>query len=226
MVRFERVNATDLVVKTIRSRIRSGDLKVGDRLPKEIDMAEQLGVGRSSLREGMKILDAFGVIESRQGEGTFVVDKQAERFFDMFGFQPGKETMEWFLELRKILEIGNILTIYQKVDDGFLDRLEKLLDIFEEKGHTIEEYCEMDKEFHNALMSYTENPMISQLDLMIAKMRNDLLVNLFAHEEIIEDARKAHREILNALRAHDGIRCYKAVSEHLETTVEHVENLY
>ncbi len=224
--KFERVNATDLVVKTIRSRIRSGELKVGDRLPKELDMAEELGVGRSSLREGMKILAAFGVIESKQGEGTFVVDRQAEQFFELLGFAPGKETMNWFLELRQILEVGNVLSIYRDVDDIFLDKLEKMLDVFDEKGHTVEEYCEMDKAFHNALMSYTKNPMISQIDRMIAQIRSELLKELFVHEEIIEDARIAHREIFNALKAHDGVRCYKAVAAHLETTEAHVDNLY
>ena len=53
-----------------------------------------------------------------------------------------------------------------------------------------------------------------------------LLLLLFTHEEIIEDAKVAHREILEALKARDGIRCYHAVSKHLIVTEEHIENLY
>ena len=54
--------------------IRKGELKVGDKLPKEADLAREIGVGRSSLREGMKILAAYGVVEPRQqlnGEGKW-----------------------------------------------------------------------------------------------------------------------------------------------------------
>ena len=94
------------------------------------------------------------------------------------------------------------------------------------RNHTLEEYCEMDKEFHNALMSYTKNPMVTQIDHMITQIRGELLNVLFTHEEIIEDARTAHREIIRALRAHDRDRCYQAVSEHLIVTVEHIEKLY
>ena len=81
-----RVNATDIVVNYVKDALRAGKLHVGDRLPKEADMAKELGVGRSSLREGMKIQAAYGVIESRQGEGTFVVDHCAQNFSEFLGF--------------------------------------------------------------------------------------------------------------------------------------------
>ena len=74
MPSIERINATSQVVNSIRAMIRKGELKVGDKLPKEADLAREIGVGRSSLREGMKILAAYGVVEPRQGEGTFIVD--------------------------------------------------------------------------------------------------------------------------------------------------------
>ena len=54
-----RVNATDIVVNYVKDALRAGKLHVGDRLPKEADMAKELGVGRYSLREGMKILAAY-----------------------------------------------------------------------------------------------------------------------------------------------------------------------
>ena len=84
MSSVERVNATAQVVNTIKRMLQRGELKVGDRLPKEADLAIEIGVGRSSLREGMKILAAYGVVESRQGDGTFIVDNTAKNFFDFF----------------------------------------------------------------------------------------------------------------------------------------------
>ena len=102
MMRSERVCATDQVVNWVKSEIQSGRLRVGDKLPKEADMAEMLGVGRSSLREGMKILNTYGVVESRQGEGTFRVDHVAKNVFEFLGFLPNQENTAYFLELRRV----------------------------------------------------------------------------------------------------------------------------
>ena len=84
-----RVSASDLVVNNIRSKIQRGELKVGDRLPVEADLARELNVGRSSLREGIKILTAYGVVESRQGEGTFITMWQAI-FLSLWAFSPAR----------------------------------------------------------------------------------------------------------------------------------------
>ena len=78
MMRSERVSATDQVVNWVKSEIQSGRLRVGDKLPKEADMAEMLGVGRSSLREGMKVQTQYGV-----GAEPFAEQEAAERKGDL-----------------------------------------------------------------------------------------------------------------------------------------------
>ena len=83
----ERVSAPMQVMRAIRDAIRRGELKEGDKLPPENELAKQLKVGRSSFREGMRLLSAYGVVEIRQGEGTFIINKTAEQGFD--GFLPG-----------------------------------------------------------------------------------------------------------------------------------------
>ena len=127
-----RVSASDLVVNNIRSKIQRGELKVGDRLPVEADLARELNVGRSSLREGIKILTAYGVVESRQGEGTFITDNVARNFFEYMGFFPSKENSEYLVELRRVIEVGNIAAIYDRVTPQQYDQLEKLLEEQEE----------------------------------------------------------------------------------------------
>ena len=129
MKKPERISATTQVVDAVRLAIQKGELKVGDKLPRESDMAEELGVGRSSLREGIKILNAYGIVESRQGEGTYIVDNSARNFFQFMGFFPSAENTINYLELRRTLEVGNIVSIYDKITCSELDALEKLVDI-------------------------------------------------------------------------------------------------
>ena len=190
-----RVSASDLVVNNIRHKIQRGELvEVGDRLPVEADLAKELNVGRSSLREGIKILTAYGVVESRQGEGTFITDNVARNFFEFMGFFPSKENSECRTELRRVIEVGNIAAIYDRVTPEQSNEIEQLVDVFDEE-HTIDEYVEADYNFHNMLIEITGNPMLIQVNNMIAQMRRDLLYRMFSHPEIIQDARFSHRQI-------------------------------
>lgn len=226
MERMERVNATDLVVNYVRTAIQEGELKFGDKLPREADIAQQLGVGRSSLREGMKILNAYGVIESRQGEGTYIVDNRAHNFFEFMGFCPTQENQMYFLELRRVIEVGNIATIYNRLQPSDLEELERLASVLDRPGLPEEDYIAADKEFHQYLIGFTNNPMTIQINNMLSDLRTDLLQRLFAHSEIIEDARVAHHRIVDALRAQDLNACIEAVSKHLNTTVARLPMIY
>lgn len=217
MNELSRVSASDLVVNSIRDKIQRGELKVGDRLPVEAELAKELNVGRSSLREGIKILTAYGVVESRQGEGTFITDKVAQNFFEFMGFFSSKENNDHLLELRRVIEVGNIVAIYEHVTPQQYDQLESLVKVFDEQ-HTITEYVEADYKFHDMLIAITNNPMLIQINRMISQMRRNMLYQLFEHEEIIQDARFAHHEILRSLKAKDIEACVKAVSGHIETT--------
>lgn len=80
----ERVSAPMQVMRAIRDAIRRGELKEGDKLPPENELAKQLKVGRSSFREGMRLLSAYGVVEIRQGEGTFIINKTAEQVLNLW----------------------------------------------------------------------------------------------------------------------------------------------
>jgi len=225
MERMERVNATDLVVNYIKNAIQNGQFKVGDKLPRETDIAQELGVGRSSLREGMKILNTYGVVESRQGEGTFVVDNRARNFFEFLGFFPSKENMQYFLELRRVIEVGNIVTIYDKLQPANIRDLETLVSVLD-GDNSIDKYVAADLEFHNYMITFGKNPMMEQINNMLMAMRRDLLYQLFAHKEIVEDARSAHQQILDALKNRDLDACIRSVKDHLDATVRRLSDVY
>ncbi|MCI8678127.1 MAG: FadR family transcriptional regulator [Lawsonibacter sp.] len=224
MPSIERINATSQVVNSIRAMIRKGELKVGDKLPKEADLAREIGVGRSSLREGMKILAAYGVVEPRQGEGTFIVDNTAQCISEFMGFFPDKENLDNFIELRRVIEVGNIISIYNQLDPVTIKTLEKTVAALKE-DRSVDDYVAADMEFHSILLSYTGNPMLRQINIMIEAMRKDLLYRLFCHREILEDAYTAHTEILAALKAQDFNGCVAAVVGHIDTTKDHTRKI-
>ena len=122
---LEQMGAVGQVVTYVKEAIQAGKYSVGDKLPNEAELAKLAGVGRSSLREGMRILAAYGVVEIRQGEGTFVIDKTAEQFFEFLGYMPSTN-FESFIDLRRVIEAGNIVTIYDKLDENDLEELQRI----------------------------------------------------------------------------------------------------
>lgn len=219
-----RVSASDLVVGHIREKIRRGELQVGDRLPAEAELARELNVGRSSLREGIKILAAYGVVEVRQGEGTFIVDRVAETFFDVMGFFSSKENYEMLLKLRRVLEVGNLLDIYDTVSPDELETLARYTEMFAEK-HTVKEYVEADYAFHSMLISISHNPMLDQMNKMLSNMRRDLLYRIFTREEVIREAYEEHGKILAGIRRKDLHGAMEAMYEHIATTLSEVKEM-
>ena len=90
--RFQVPRISDVVAASLERRILEGSLKPGDRLPPERELAVELGVSRPSLREAIQKLVSKGMVQSRQGGGTFVTDRLESTFFDpwheMMGTHP------------------------------------------------------------------------------------------------------------------------------------------
>ena len=72
---ISRPNIADMVLEQLLDQLTSGRLKLGDKLPAEVELASQVGIGRNSVREAMKVLQVLGVIERRQGDGSYVAQE-------------------------------------------------------------------------------------------------------------------------------------------------------
>src|SRR3954447_4697745 len=98
---------TDVVVQSIRQMIIAGQLRPGDRLPIERDLAAALGVSRNPLREGVRALSIMGVLETRQGDGTYVTKLDPSMLLAPMGFVVDLQTGDGTHHLhvvRRILE--------------------------------------------------------------------------------------------------------------------------
>src|SRR4028119_312474 len=80
--KIERTSLSDAVTDSVISQIREGRYRAGDRLPTERELAEQLGVGRTSVREGLRFLEKLGILEIRQGTGTVVRSLSLGKVFE------------------------------------------------------------------------------------------------------------------------------------------------
>src|SRR6185369_15142512 len=141
---------TDEAIDKIKGMITSGELGPGDRLPKEADLAERLGLSRNSLREAVKAMSMIRVLDVRQGDGTYVTSLAPDLLLDSLSFVVDfhrDDTVLQFLEVRRILEPAATALATQRMSAEDVARLQAVLDQLGDDP-TIEALVANDLEFH------------------------------------------------------------------------------
>ena len=156
----KRESAVDIVVNNIKQLLIERKLKPGDRLPNELEISEGMGVSRGSVREAMKILSAFGLIDIRVGNGTYVCETPGNSLMDslLFSFFVSNPDIENLYEFRHIFEIDVLELVLKHYDSNEPERaaLKKNLKDLEKmmkEGASPEQLKENDMEFHHLLGS-------------------------------------------------------------------------
>lgn len=204
------------IVEIFKSALANGTFKIGDKLPPERELSEMLGSGRSSLREAISILSAYGIVEVRHGEGTFITDKFVENVFDFLGFTnlTNPQNFMHLMKLREVIEVGSVDMIHDHITAEDLAILEGYAARLAHATGQAEKTL-LDLHFHQHLMSCTRNPIFIRVYTMSLKLLNSLINHLIAHPEVQSTAHKDHTEILKALKKGDLDGCRAAIRTHL-----------
>ena len=144
---------TDEAIEKIKSMIVSGTLRAGDRLPREADLAADLGLSRSSLREAVKALSLIRVLDVRQGDGTYVTGLRAGDLLEALSFVVDfhhDDTVLEVLEVRRILEPAATAMAATRISGEEIVALSALCDAASE-SLDIEQLVSTDMEFHGRI---------------------------------------------------------------------------
>jgi DNA-binding FadR family transcriptional regulator len=159
------VAITDEAIEKIKEMIVSGALRPGDRLPREADLAERLGLSRNSLREAVKALSLIHVLDVRQGDGTYVTSLEPSVLLDAMGFVIDfhrDDTVLEFLEVRRILEPAATAMAATSMTQDDVAELRDLLDKLGEEP-SVEELVANDLEFHRRIAVGSGNQVLCSL---------------------------------------------------------------
>ena len=157
------------VINVLTDAIRSKELQPGDKIPPEPELAESLGVARSSVREAIKILTYLGVLESKRSEGTFVCDGYKESMIDpmVYGILLNQDSFENLMELREMTEAGMMRLAIEHHEDRELDELESILGemkkALELRENRVDTFFEADNRFHDKIAEMGKNPMADKI---------------------------------------------------------------
>lgn len=166
---LERQTLRERIVGEIKTFILENDMKPGDRLPTEHELAERMSVGQSSVREALKSLETIGIIESRTKIGHVIksVDMSLMSRHISFSAQVSGVTVAELLEAREFLETNIIPLVIQKGDPAVLEEMAEGLKMAEEVVAGTRDWRDAEKKFHTALFRGAHNSVLQSFDEVI-----------------------------------------------------------
>lgn len=227
---------TDVVIDSIKGMLTRGELVPGSRLPIEKDLAERLGVSRGPLREGVRALVLLGVLETKQGDGTFVTSLDPRTLLSPLGFFTELQQPAYIVELlavRRVLEAESVAAAAIRLTEAELIDLDRVLSVVDdlianEPDINIEACVEADAEFHRIIARGSGNrPLAAIIDTLGGRTFRARVWRAISSRGAIQETQSEHRAILDALVRRDPERARIRMSSHLlgveEFSAEHAD---
>jgi GntR family transcriptional repressor for pyruvate dehydrogenase complex len=202
--------------------IQNGDLVPGDRLPPERDLAKLLGVSRPTLRAGIRSLTSIGILQSKQGAGTFVAEAEASPTLDtsalrllsaLHGF-----TSDEMFEARLALEMSIAALAAERADSEQMAQLaEEIAGMYSSLDRP-EQYLVHDMQFHQTIAAASGNRILTALMNMVAAILFDYRSKTVKRATDLKDSAEQHHVIYRAIREHDPDAARQAMRLHLVET--------
>lgn len=206
------------VVEHVRRLIEAGRLGPGDRLPPERELALKIGVSRPSLRSGLRSLQAMGVVQARQGAGTFIADGPPRlgeaplRFLAaLHGF-----TRDKMFEARRVLEVGTAGLAAERANgEQMASMAEEVASMFATLDQPVE-FLRHDVQFHRAVAAGSQNPVLATLIDTVSELVYETRRLTVERATDLKESAEMHRRIYQAIKAHDAERARAGMGEHLD----------
>lgn len=224
---FEAVKVNRIsqnIAEQIRGAILAEDLKIGEQLPPEKDFAKHFGVSKSSLREAYRALEAYGLLEIRQGMsgGAFVkkIDFATvkDSLVNYFFFQnPGLKS---YTQVRTCIEPQVVKICAEKITAKDIKYLEKNISDMEQEIDGKSFISNLDIAFHKKLVDITENEIISLLVESIQTALINIKQIVHTDEQFLKMVCAGHKQIVQALKKKDPEKASKAMLEHINDVEE------
>ena len=207
------------IVQQVEESILKGQLKAGDQLPAERELAQRFGVSRTAVREAVNALREKGLVEAYSGRGTFVTYGTAQAIrqsFDLMVRINRQEGSMHLAELRQILEPEIAALAASRIEDQLLATMREAVAAMDRSLQDPDAYVEADLDFHLAMAEAAGNPLVlSLLDSIVGLLREQRS-RIFTVDGGPERGQYHHKRILEAVRDHDPEKAKASMRAHLK----------
>lgn len=216
-MKFKKIisfNIYETVVKQIMNLIKNNELKPGEKILPERELAEKLGISRGSLREAFRVLESRGIIKSKPGGGRYVRDIKNNVYNNANNIilSLEKSSVLELLEAREIIEVKIVELAAQRATCKDLELIEKFLTKINEEERS--EFCK-DIEFHLAIAKASHNYVFVNIMEWNLELLRETRNRAWQTPERIKEQPKEHQAIFEAIKKHDSKKAAKVVLKHL-----------
>ena len=209
---------TRQVVNHIRELLERGELRPGDKIPPERELARALKISRASLRTGIGYLAAMGVLNVRHGVGTFIHDGPAEFSKASLGFMStlhGFQSWQMF-EARRIIESSLAAMAAERgKDEHHVQLAEQVAEMFSIADDP-EEFLKHDVQFHRTIAQASGNPILAALIETITSAMYEDRLKTVSRANYLRKMAEMHRDIYRAIRSRDAGEAQRQMEQHLQ----------
>jgi len=183
------------------------ELRPGDKLPTEMELAASFGVGRNSIREAIKILVSFGVLDIRRPEGTFVANGFSDKMINplLYGIiLDQSDSIDSLKELREWVDFGILELAMEKAEPEDLFQLEEQLQnlLTEIDGDDAEKIFVADDNFHEAISTAAHNSLLGQIAKLVRTLTSEMRMNTISNMIKLnksQELKRAHVDLFNII---------------------------
>jgi len=221
---IERQPIAEQVARQLLALVQSGNLKPGEQLPPERELAAKLEVSRPSLREALRALSLLGVLRIRQGGGVYVSSLDPESLLAPLHFFVSLDSrnLEDLFEARLIIESEITRIAASKISPENLAALKDCVDFEITDISDVDRFIESDVKFHQILFETVDNAFLQSFATslhILGKARGEITTSI---PKVMKQSLKDHKLILRAIEARDSDAAADAMKQH----VVHVRNAY
>jgi len=218
------------ILEQLEQRILNGELKEGDKLPTEHELAEQAGVGRRAIREGLQALELKGLVEIRRGSGTYVRRNDMESYLESLlanihaYLANDRAQLLHVIQFRKIISSYAVEQLARTPSSETVKSLERRMRqqqaAFEQQNPG--QYHNAHLAFHLEVVESLMNPIITMLYAPVLRLILKTMRESGSHLDIMKNNIKEHRDILRAIKRGDVEGARQAIYKHLETGLKNL----
>jgi GntR family transcriptional repressor for pyruvate dehydrogenase complex len=208
----------DRVANEIQRLIVDGQLQAGTRLPSEMELAAQLAVSRTVIREAVRILMAKGLLETHPGIGTIVREVTRDQVVEPLGhlLRVHNVSLDHLYQVRAILEVEIAALAATQAGDEDIAALQRILGEMEAASGDPETIAELDAEFHRWLAQTTTNPLLIILLDSIRDLMQEVRLRVSTEPFVLQTILPDHRRIVECIVARDPEGARRAMRAHID----------
>ena len=228
MKAIQRMSITDSVVADIKEMIMSGEYKIGEKLPTEMKLCDQMGVSRTYVREAIRVLQAIGYVEIRPGKGAFVANYQKSTDNSSLWYDVEGVKFYDFMEVRMAIETLSVRLAVERATDKQIRELREIHTSFVEatEKRDMLKMIMLDELFHTKIITFTNNQLLININKQLLERFRIYRGDSFTNKMVYKNAVEPHERILLCFEMRNPSSAVEEMRKHLNITTQDMELIH